>query len=372
MSESRQRKLADLVINYSIALQRGENILIECFDVGDGLIAEMIRAAHAAGGRPYLSVRAVRLTGELLREASEEQLREWADYDLTRMKKMHAYVGVRGAHNASELADMPPAKMNLYNKLYQNPVHLEQRVRHTRWVVMRYPSPSMAQLANMSTDRFEDFYYRVCTLDYRKMSRAMDPLKDLLDRTDKVQLKGPGTDLRFSIQGVGSVKCDGHINLPDGELYTAPVKDSVEGTVAFNTPSLYQGVTYENIRLTFEKGRVVKAESSDPQRMNEILDTDAGARYLGEFSLGFNPHITAAMKDTLFDEKIAGSLHLTPGNCYDAAPNGNHSAIHWDLVLIQTPACGGGEIWFDGKLARKDGRFTLPALEGLNPESLGD
>ncbi|MBI5838357.1 MAG: aminopeptidase [Candidatus Eisenbacteria bacterium] len=370
MSDARQQKLADLVINYSIGLKPGENILIETFDVPDGLAIELIRHAHQAGGRPYLSVRDVRLTGELLRTATEEQVRTWADYDLERMKKMQAYIGLRGAHNVSELSDVPAEKMGLYNKLYQNPVHLDQRVRFTRWVVMRYPTASMAQMANMSTGRFEQFYYDVCTLDYRKMSRAMDPLKELMDRTDRVHVKGPGTDLRFSMKGIPSVKCDGHINLPDGELYSAPIKDTVEGTLAYNTPSLFQGLTYENIRFTFEKGRIVKAESSNSKRMNEILDTDPGARYLGEFSLGFNPYIVSPMRDTLFDEKIAGSLHVTPGNAYETADNGNRSAIHWDIVLIQTPECGGGEIWFDDKLIRKDGRFVLSELSGLNPENL--
>jgi len=260
--------------------------------------------------------------------------------------------------------------MALYNRRYMEPVHMQQRVRHTKWVVTRYPSPSMAQLAGMSTGAFEDFFYRVCTLDYRKMDRAMEPLRKLMNRTDRVHLKGPGTDLKFSIKGIPALKCSGRINLPDGEMYTAPVRDSVEGTLSYNTPSLYQGSTFENIKFTFRKGKIVKAESSDTAGMNRILDTDPGARYIGEFALGFNPFITSVMKDTLFDEKIAGSLHFTPGNCYDAAPNGNKSAIHWDIVLIQTKKCGGGEIWFDRTLIRKDGRFLPKELRGLNPENL--
>jgi aminopeptidase len=370
MSDPRQKKMAELIINYSTALKRGENVLIETFDVADGLVAELIRAAHKAGARPFLSVRSMRLTRELLWSASEAQVRQWAAVDRARMKKMHAYISVRGAHNASEMSDVPPAKMSLYNRLYMEPVHMQQRVRHTKWVVMRYPSPSMAQMAGMSTEQFEDFYYRVCTLDYHKMDRAMEPLRKLMNRTDKVHLKGPGTELRFSIKGIPALKCSGRINLPDGEMYTAPVRNSVEGTISYNTPTLFQGSTFEKIRFTFRKGRIVKAESSDTARMNKILDTDPGARYIGEFALGFNPYITAPMKDTLFDEKIAGSLHLTPGNCYEAAPNGNKSAIHWDIVLIQTREWGGGEIWFDGKLVRKDGKFLPKELRGLNPESL--
>ncbi len=371
MTDPRQTKLADLIINYSTKMKPGENILIEAFDTRHGLVTELVRAAHAAGARPFVSLRSTELIGELIRSAGPEQMATWAEYDRERMMKMQAYVGLRGSENVSELADVPTDNMKQYMKLYQQPVHLETRLIRTRWVVLRYPSPSMAQLANMSTSRFEDFYYRVCTLDYKKMSKAMQPLHDLMVKTDRVHLKGPGTDLKFSIKGIGAVKCDGQINIPDGECYTAPIKESVEGTISYNTPSVYQGATYDNIRFRFEKGKIIKAESSDNLRMNEVLDSDPGARYIGEFSLGFNPYITVPMKDTLFDEKIAGSLHFTPGNAYETADNGNRSGVHWDIVLIQTPEHGGGEVWFDDKLIRKDGTFVIPELAGLNPENLG-
>src|SRR5690606_5901834 len=207
-------------------------------------------------------------------------------------------------------------------------------------------------------------------LDYAAMSKAMDPLKALMDRTDRVRITGPGTDLTFSIRGIGSVKCDGHRNIPDGEVYTAPVRESVNGTITYNVPSVRGGFTFENVRFRFENGKIVEAEANDTKRLNDILDTDEGARYIGEFSIGFNPHILTPMKDTLFDEKIAGSLHFTPGQAYRKADNGNRSAIHWDLVLIQRPEYGGGEIWFDDRLIRKDGRFVVPELEPLNPENL--
>ena len=370
MPDPRETKLAELIIGYSTALKRDENVLIESFDLANGLVTELVRAAHAAGARPFVSVRSNELISELVRGAGAEQIQEWGELDRARMKRMQAYVGVRASLNASELSDVPPEKMAQWVKYYQRPVHLEQRVTGTRWVVMRYPNPSMAQMASMSTARFQDFYYRVCTLDYPRMSEAMEPLKRLMDRTDRVRIKSPGTDLRFSIKGIGSVKCDGHLNLPDGECYSAPVRESVEGVIQYNTTSLYQGVLYENIRFTLEKGRIVKAESSESKRMNEVLDSDAGARYIGEFSLGFNPYVTTPMGDTLFDEKIAGSLHFTPGNAYDTADNGNRSGVHWDIVLIQTPEHGGGEVWFDDVLIRKDGRFVVPELEGLNPERL--
>ena len=288
--------------------------------------------------------------------------------DLDQMKGMQAYIAIRAGNNTAELADVPSEKLNLYSKL-SRPT-LDYRVNETKWVVLRYPNYSMAQLANTSLENFEDFYFDVCTLDYRKMSEAMTPLVDLMNRTDKVQIKGPGTDLTFSIKGIGAVKCDGLRNIPDGEVYTAPVRESMNGIISYNTPSEEQGFTYENIVFQVENGKIVKATANDTKKINDLLDVDEGARYFGEFAIGVNPYILHPMKDTLFDEKIAGSFHLTPGMCYEDAPNGNKSANHWDLVMIQRPEYGGGEIWFDDVLIRKDGIFVLPELEGLNPENL--
>ena len=228
----------------------------------------------------------------------------------------------------------------------------------------------MAQLSNTSLEAFEDFYFDVCNLDYSKMAEAMKSLVDLMNRTDKVQLKGPGTDLTFSIKDIPAIPCAGEMNIPDGEVFTAPVKDSIQGTITYNAPSVYQGFVYERISLTFENGKIVKATANDTERINKVFDTDEGARYVGEFAIGVNPYVINPMKDILFDEKIKGSIHFTPGSCYDEAPNGNNSAIHWDLVLIQTPEYGGGEIYFDDVLIRKDGRFVIPELECLNPENL--
>ena len=283
---------------------------------------------------------------------------------------MDCYIGIRGSSNTSELADVPAEKMKLYEKLYSTPVHHEIRVPKTRWVILRYPNASMAQLSNTSTEAFEDFYYKVCNLDYSKMLTAMQELVKLMNRTDRVRLTGPGTDLSFSIRDIPAIPCAGEMNIPDGEVFTAPVRDSVNGKISYNTPSPYQGFTFENICLEFKNGKIINATANDTTRINQIFDTDQGARYVGEFAIGVNPYVLEPMKDILFDEKIMGSIHFTPGNCYEEAPNGNESAIHWDLVLIQRPEYGGGEIYFDDMLIRRDGRFVLPELECLNPENL--
>jgi aminopeptidase len=256
----------------------------------------------------------------------------------------------------------------MYNRVLR-PV-LDYRVNHTKWVVLRYPNASMAQLASMSLERFEDFYFDVCNLDYGKMSAAMDALVALMNRTDKIRLTGSGTDLSFSIKDIPAIKCAGEKNIPDGEVYTAPVRDSVNGRVSYNTMSEEQGFTYEHIVFDIKDGKIINATANDDERINALLDTDENARYFGEFAIGVNPYILHPMKDTLFDEKIAGSFHLTPGASYEDAFNGNKSAIHWDLVNIQRADYGGGEIYFDGVLIRKDGIFVLPELEKLNPENL--
>ncbi|MGN6643999.1 MAG: aminopeptidase, partial [Verrucomicrobiota bacterium] len=288
--------------------------------------------------------------------------------ELFRMKKMQAYIAIRGSENASENADVPSERKAMYSRVIR-PV-LNHRVNKTRWCVLRWPMPSMAQAAGMSTEAFENLYFDVCTMDYRKMARAMVPLENRMKRADRVHIKGPGTDLKFSIKGIGAKMCRGDRNIPDGEVFSCPVKNSVNGHIQFNTPSLYSGTKFENVYLEFKDGKIIKATSNNTKRLNEILDTDAGARFVGEFSFGFNPHILSPMCDILFDEKIAGSMHFTPGQAYEECDNGNRSAVHWDMVLIQRPEWGGGEIWFDNELIRKNGLFLPKDLKPLNPANL--
>jgi aminopeptidase len=370
--DPRNRELADLLVRYSLGVQAGENLLVEANGVdARELMKEVVTAALDRGANVYWNLLDDGVLRRALIAGGEAQIAALAKHDLARMRDMQCYIAVRGADNVSELGDVDPAKKALYQKHYVRPVHLETRVRHTRWVVLRYPNDAMAQLAGRSREAFADFYFRVCTLDYGRMSRAMDPLAALMARTDRVTITGPGTELRFSIKGIPAVKCDGKVNIPDGEVYTSPVRESVNGTIRYNCRSLYEGIVFPNVALRFENGRVVhSATDGDSRRLSEILDRDDGARYLGEFSFGLNPHITEPILDTLFDEKIAGSIHTALGNAYDDADNGNRSGVHWDLVLSQRPESGGGEIRFDDRLIRKDGRFVLPELEGLNPEKL--
>jgi aminopeptidase len=371
MTDPRIEKLADLLINYSCAVKSGENILIEAIDVPHPFTKALIRAAADAGGRPIAMLKSNEINRALMLAGTRDQWDTIADVEKLQMESVQCYIGARGNSNVSELSDVPADKQKMYEETVWKRVHHDVRIKKTRWVVLRWPSASMAQMAEMSTEAFEDFYFNVCTLDYAKMSRAMQPLKHLMEKTDKVRLKGPrDTDLSFSIKGISAIPCDGKVNIPDGEVFTAPVRDSVNGVIHFNAPTIYRGTTHHDIRLVFKNGKIVEATSSATDKLNEVLNADEGARYVGEFAIGFNPWCTKPMKDILFDEKIAGSIHFTPGACYDEASNGNKSGIHWDMVMMQTPEVGGGEIWFDGKVVRKDGRFTVAELDGLNPENL--
>jgi aminopeptidase len=371
--DPRIEKLANNLIKYSCRLKKNEKVLIEYKGDATKLLAQaLVRAAYEVGGLPFTWQRDDTVLREVLKHSENEQLDIMAEVDLALMKKMDAYIGVRGSDNVSELGDLGAENMKRYIERYQNPVHGDERVKNTKWVVLRYPNYSMAQLADMSLEAFEDFYFKVCNLDYGKMSKAMDSLALLMERTDRVHIKGKGTDLSFSIKDIPAIKCAGEMNIPDGEVFTAPVRDSVNGRISYNCPAVYQGVTYENIVLDFEKGKIVNAKANDTKRINDVFDTDDGARFVGEFAIGVNPYIENAMKDTLFDEKIKGSFHFTPGKCYEEASNGNDSSIHWDLVCIQRPEFGGGEIYFDDVLIRKDGHFVIEELECLNPENLSD
>jgi aminopeptidase len=369
--DPRYKKLARLLVRHSTNVKPGDKVLVEAFDVPVDFTTELIHTIAEHGGHPIVSTYHVAVLAALYSEATEEQMRTIGSVERARMEAVQCYIGVRGSHNISEMADVPPAGIALYEKLWWHHVHSEVRVPKTRWVVLRWPTPSMAQAAGMSTEAFEDFYFRVCTdVDYARMGAALEPLRARMDRTDRVRITGPGTDLSFSKKGIATIPCGGQHNVPDGEIFTCPVRDSVNGVLQYNCETIYRGTVFDNIRLVFKDGLIVEATGSDSAQLNSILDADEGARYIGEWSIAVNPYILKPMKDILFDEKIAGSFHFTPGQAYEDADNGNRSQVHWDMVCIQRPEYGGGEITFDGELVRKDGLFVPEDLLPLNPDAL--
>ncbi len=366
--ESNYEKLAGVLTGFSTDLQRGERVLIDAFDTPEPMVIALIRAARERGAIPYVNMQQARISRELVKDLESGQYEAQARWELARMKQMNAYIAVRGSDNIFEMSDVDPSKVSSVMKAMK-PV-LDYRVNETKWVILRWPTPAMAQQAMRSTESFEAFFFRVCTQDYSRMQPGMEALQKYMEAADQVEIKGPETDLRFSIRGMGAVACGGRHNIPDGEVFSCPIRDSVEGEITYNAPTVYQGVSFDRIHLRFENGRIVHADGSNSRRLNEILNSDPGARYIGEFAIGFNPHIEEPMRDILFDEKIAGSFHFTPGQAYEDCDNGNRSQVHWDMVQIQRPEYGGGEIYFDGTLIRKDGLFVPPELKSLNPESL--
>ncbi|MFM7321931.1 MAG: aminopeptidase [Armatimonadota bacterium] len=369
MTDPRLHRLAQTLCRHSLALVAGEKVLIEAFDVAEPMVCALVDAVRAAGAWPFVELRSQSVLRALMRGADPGQMALLGEIETARMEKMDAYVGIRGGANSFELSDVPDDRMREVQGAWLKPV-TDRRVNHTRWVVLRWPSPAFAQAAGMSTEAFEDFFFDVCTLDYARMARAQEPLVRLMERTDRVRIVGPGTDLSFSIKGIGARPCSGHRNIPDGECFSCPTIDSANGVISYNAPAVYRGKPFDQMRLVLRDGVIVEATSSDTAGMNAILDSDPGARRIGEFAIGFNPRILQPMRDTLFDEKIAGSLHFTPGEAYRSPGNGNRSQVHWDMVLIQRPEWGGGEIWFDDVCIRRDGIFLPEELHGLNPEHL--
>ncbi len=237
MKDARNTTLAKSLIDYSVTLKPGEILYLEIKGVESlDLGKEIVKHATEVGGVPFWYYNDESIQRQYLKSATEEQLKKLADFHLDMMKKSSAYIGLRGSDNPFDLADIPGEQMEKYQKIFYKPVHLEQRVKRTKWVVLRFPNNAMAQLAETSQEKFEDFYYNVCNLNYARMSKAMDPLVKLMQNTDRVRLTSPGTDLTFSIKNIGVIKCDGTRNIPDGEVYTAPVRESVNGTIKVQYP----------------------------------------------------------------------------------------------------------------------------------------
>ncbi|MDR0384350.1 MAG: aminopeptidase [Christensenellaceae bacterium] len=367
MKDERIKKLAGNLLNYSCKLKKGQSLIIEGSEGCKDLIVELVNQAYKIGAVPFVRLGNAEISRAVLKGLDENQAKRMCKYAIDMYKDADAYIGISASNNIFESADVPVDKKNLYSTHYGKPIHIDIRVAKTNWVILRYPNSAFAQLGQMSTESFEDFYFKVCNVDYAQMAKAMKPLSKLMKQTDKVRLVTKnGTDLTFSIKGQNNKICAGECNIPDGEIYTAPIKDSVNGKIHFNVPSPHEGIIHNDITLEFKNGKIVKESSSNTKALTHALNVDDGARYTGEFAFGVNPFITKPMYDILFDEKMAGSIHIAMGNAYEDVPNGNHSQNHWDMVLSMTPENGGGEVYFDDKLIRKDGTFVLKELKGLN------
>ncbi len=361
--------LAQKLVNYSCKVKPGEKVLITYSDCSDDLIECLIEEITRVGAIPLLYRLDRKIKRRLLLTSTAETFKYYAKMIAPIMESADAVILIGGSHNDFELSDISSETFANYSKLYVEPIHFKIRCSK-KWVLLRYPNPAFAQNSQMSTEKFSEFFYNVCTLDYEDLDKKMEPLKELMESTDRVRILTPTTDLTFSIKGMPAIKCSGECNIPDGECYTAPLKDSVNGTIKFNVPALDNGIEFNDITLTFKDGKIVDHDCNEKEKFREILDTDEGSRYLGEFSFGLNPYCTYSVRDILFDEKMSGSIHLAIGSSYDDCYNGNKSAVHLDLIQSHQPYLGGGKIYFDDKLIYEDGKFICDNLVALNRENL--
>lgn len=363
--QTNDQKLATLILEHSTKVQAGENVMVQLIGLnGIELMRALIEQIRDKNAHPFVKIEDTETQRILVEKGDADYWKNQTSVDqLPLMKQMDVYIGIRASENIYETSQATKEANKAYATHFQNPVHFEERVNNTRWCIMRYPSPAFAMNAKMPTRAFAEFYYDACLVDYTLLAKAMEPLEKRLRVTNKIRLKGEGTDISFSVKGQNWVPCFGTHNIPDGELFTSPVLDSVNGTITY-APSVYQGKPFEFVKLVVENGVVVDFDSSNNEALKDILDTDEGARRFGEFSFGTNPVISSPMYDILFDEKIFGSNHLTLGNDYEVAPNGNTSNIHWDLVCI------GADVYLDGELIRQGRNFVVDDLKGLNPENL--
>jgi len=365
MKDPRIERLARVLTGYSTRITRGDIVLISASGVESLPLVKAVHAEALKAGARHVEINFdfPDLVRQFFDLADDEQVSYFPEHRLDFMKKVDVSIGIGAPDNVMTMARADQKKMVTYQKVH-HPI-LEERVKNTRWVVTRFPTYGAAQDARMSLEEYEDFFFSACDFDWDMESEKQERLKTLIDKGREVRLIASDTDLTFSIEGMVGVKCDGRFNMPDGEVFTAPVRDSVKGHITFNAPTLYQGREFNGIRLEFENGKIVKATApKDEEALNRILDTDDGARYIGEFAIGVNSSINAPMRNILFDEKIFGSIHLTPGACYDECDNGNQSAVHWDMVKLFH---GDGQILIDGEVIQDKGRFVHPDLLELNP-----
>lgn len=366
MNDPRLANLARLIVRHSLMLKPGENLLIDAIEECDQLIIAVLAAVREVGGNSYVLHQSLPVSRAWLKGATDANLLYWYKQTLPLRREADCYLCVRGQDNAFELADIPPETMQKYGALTLK-LRLEGNKPGVRTTLIRFPSKSLAQQSGMSTEGFTDYFYRACALNYPVLQREMEMLKAALDSASEVRIVAPGTELTFSIAGIMCGISAGTWNIPDGEAAMEIVRESANGRIAYNIPSNHLGHVYRDIVLEFRKGRVVHVEGSSRERMEAILDTDEGARYVGEFAIGVNPYLRHHITDTLFDEKMAGSLHFTPAG---TDRNGVRSLVHWDIIQSHLPYYGGGEIFLDGKLWRKDGLFVDEILVRLNPDEL--
>lgn len=366
MIDERLKKMARTVLEYSLNIQPGERVLIDSTKNCSDMIKYMIEIISSRGAIPLVNLEENDIKSQLIRYGSEEQFKLMCKSKSALLENVDVYINMMSSDNCFDMSDVPSDKRALYQKYYFKPINFEIIVPKLRWITVDYPSVTSAIQFGMSTQAYEDMFFKAVNTDYKKLYEYMLPLKKVFDKGHSVKIRSKDANLDFGIRKCKSAICCGTINLPDGEIFIAPDIDTMEGFVRFNAPSRYQGSRFENTYLEFNNGKVIKAKSSNNERkLLEILDSMDGNRYVGEFALGTNPNITKLTSGILFDEKILGSFHIAMGNSHDLSDNGNKASIHWDMVHMLTKEFGGGQIYVDNELIMQDGHFVCEELKKI-------
>jgi aminopeptidase len=361
---------AKTLIGYCLEVQPGQVVVVDGSAAAEPLLAEVHREILRAGGHPVTRVSLASLREIELREGSDDQLTWISPADRTLFEQMDASLRISSEVNTRQLATIDPKRMALTNRAARALADLR---RHgpggadRRWCLTLFPTEAYAQEAGMALAEFEEFVYEACFLNsedpaarWCELGERQQFYVDWLADKRSVHVIGPETDLHLSIEGRVFRNSDGKRNFPSGEFFTGPVEESVEGTIFFSVPSVVNGQAVRNIRLTFEQGRVVEATAEQGQQyLDEMLETDLGARFVGEFAFGNNPGIQRGIQRILFDEKIGGTIHMALGNSYPETGGKNSSALHWDMICDLRAPAGGGEVWVDGTLFLKDGGLVV-------------
>ena len=355
MVDPRVAKAADILVNHSARVKKGDYVQIISEPAAQDLVLEVYRLVLKNGAYPVTKLSLPGQSYIYYKNASDEQLRNFPQIAFHEIKNTDAVIYIGAPSNTKELTAIDPKKISLRQAITKR--FSDYRVEKTRWVLFEYPTDSLAQDAEMSLEDFKDFAYGAVNIDWKKESKKQDKIKAIVDKGKEVHILGKETDLRFSIAGKKAVKCDGKHNMPDGEVFTEPVKHSVNGHIFYEFPAVHGGREVCGVRLVFKNGKVVKATAEKNQDfLIKMLDTDAGSRYLGEFGIGVNYRIDRFIKNILFDEKIGGTIHLALGRAYSETGGENDSAIHWDMIKDLRK---GGEVYIDGKLLEKNGKFAF-------------
>lgn len=354
MVDPRITKLASILVHHSVGVKKGELIVINSSSEAAPLALECYKFILKAGGIPSVNFSMPGFAYNYYKYASTQQLKYFPKLAKFEAENLKGVINLGAPINTKEFSNVDPKKLVLRRKV-TNPI--SEIILKKRWVGCDYPTNALAQDAEMSLEEFEDFLFGATNLDWKKESKKQDKLKKVLDKGESVRILADDTDLTFSIKGRAAIKCDGKHNMPDGEVFLGPVETTTEGFIHYSFPAIYSGREVSGVTLKFKNGKVVDAKAEKNEKfLHAMINTDKGAKYLGELGIGMNPHITKFVRQILFDEKIIGTVHLALGRAYKEGGGVNKSALHWDMIKDMRR---GGRLYVDDKLIQKNGKFLI-------------